>query len=97
MLDLEELKLELRITTDVFENELTSLIERAVADLGLAGIVSNVLTADYPAIIQQAIVTFCKMNFGEKDPSVYDRLKRSYDEQKAQLMTATGYTDWLED
>lgn len=24
----------------------------------------------------------------------YDRLKAAYDEQKAQLRTATGYTDW---
>jgi hypothetical protein len=32
------------------------------------------------------------MNFGE--PEDYDRLKASYDEQKAQLSTATGYTHW---
>ena len=30
--------------------------------------------------------------FGE--PDEYDRLKKSYDEQKAQLSTCTGYTDW---
>jgi hypothetical protein len=32
------------------------------------------------------------MNFGE--PDQYDRLKKSYDEQKAQLGMATGYTTW---
>jgi hypothetical protein len=32
------------------------------------------------------------MSFGL--PEDYDRLKRSYDEQKAQLSNATGYTDW---
>ena len=35
------------------------------------------------------------LNFGE--PEDYDRMKKSYDEQKAQLSMATGYTDWGED
>ena len=43
-------------------------------------------------VIIQAVITYCKMNFGL--PEDYDRLKRSYDEQKAQLGTATNYTDW---
>ena len=39
------------------------------------------------------------MNFSYPDGgghlnSSYDRMKSSYDEQKAQLATATGYTDW---
>ena len=42
--------------------------------------------------IRDGIITYCKMSFGL--PEDYDRLKRSYDEQKAQLSTATGYTDW---
>ena len=33
--------------------------------------------------------TYVRMSFGS--PSDYDRLKRSYDEQKAQMQTATGY------
>jgi hypothetical protein len=32
------------------------------------------------------------MRFGS--PPDYDRLKASYDEQKAQLQMSTGYTDW---
>jgi hypothetical protein len=39
-----------------------------------------------------AIVTYCKLNFGE--PDNYDKLKESYDEQKAQLSMADGYTVW---
>ena len=34
-------------------------------------------------------------DFGE--PADFERLKTSYDEQKAQLQMATGYTDWGED
>ena len=45
------------------------------------------------ALVSQAVITYCRLNFGQPDD--YDRLKRSYDEQKAQLRTNTGYTDWL--
>ena len=68
------------------------LIAAALADLGIAGIINE--TQDDPLIIR-AVVTFCKANFGE--PDEYDRLKTAYDEQKAQLQMATGYTDWGED
>ena len=40
-------------------------------------------------MIIRAVITYCKANFGEADE--YDRLKASYDEQKAQLITCTGY------
>ena len=53
------------------------------------------LTETDPLIIR-AVVTFCKLNFGVPADGEYDRLKKAYDEQKAQLQTATGYTDWGE-
>ena len=90
---LEKVKLALRISTDAFNAELTLLIQAAMIDLGIAGVINDVLTDEPNAIITQAVITYCKMNFGL--PEDYDRLKRSYDEQKAQLVTATGYTDWL--
>lgn len=86
---LDDVKTALRIKTDTFNSELESLIVAAKLDLGIAGIES---TDDVDELIKRAIITFCKMSFGI--PEDYDRLKRSYDEQKAQLQTATGYTDW---
>lgn len=86
---LELVKLALRITTDAFDTELNLLIAAAQTDLGIAGIT---LPAELDPICQRAIITYCKMNFGE--PDEYDRLKASYDEQKAQLSMATGYTTW---
>ena len=68
------------------------LINAALIDLGFGGVSSDVLEENHDAIINQAIITYCKMNFGL--PEDYDRLKRSYDEQKAQLGTATGFTVW---
>lgn len=92
---LEKIKTALRISTDAFDEELELLIQSALLDLGIAGVINDVLTDEPDAIITQAVITYCKMNFGL--PEDYDRLKRSYDEQKAQLVTATGYTDWLKD
>ena len=88
---LEKVKLSLRVTTDDFDTELNDLIDACKSDLGLAGVNEDDTTD--PLIIR-AIITYCKANFGEPDD--YDRLKFSYDEQKAQLSMATGYTDWLD-
>ena len=88
---LEKVKLALRITTDAFDSELTDLISAAQMDLGIAGVV---IPDEIDAIVSRAITTYCKLNFGEPDD--YDRLKRSYDEQKAQLSMATGYTVWID-
>ena len=89
MLDKE--KLALRIKTTAYDNELADLILAAGIDLAVAG-VKNFDTANADPILTRAIITYCKMNFGL--PEDYDRLKMSYDEQKAQLSNATGYTDW---
>ena len=93
---LTAVKLALRITTTAFDDELNQLIEAAKTDLGIAGVTVPVTTeSDLDQIIQRAIITYCKMNFGELDRvEMYDRLKASYDEQKAQLSMATGYTVW---
>lgn len=92
---LEKVKLALRITTTAFDSELQDLIEAAMMDLGIAGVIVPTSTdSAMDVIIQKAIITYCKLNFGE--PDQYDRLKRSYDEQKAQLSMATGYTEWTD-
>lgn len=84
-------KMALRVTTDKYDNiELSNLIEAAEKDLGIAGVVYD--SAD--AVVNQAIVTYCKMRFGKPSDTEYKNLKASYDEQKAQLGTATGYTVW---
>lgn len=88
---LEKVKMALRVSTDALDDELNDLIAAAQLDLGIAGVV---LPGTLDAICTRAIITYCKMHFGL--PEDADRLKKSYDEQKAQLVTATGYTDWLE-
>lgn len=86
---LDAVKLALRIVTDDFDEELRDLIKAAKIDLGIAGVT---MTEDVDPVVRRAIVTYCKCHFGA--PDEYDRLKASYDEQKAQLSTCTGYTEW---
>ena len=88
---LEKVKLALRITTDAFDSEIQDLIDAALADLGIAGVTT--ITETDPLIVR-AVTTFCRVNFGQPDD--YDKLKYSYDEQKAQLQVATGYKNWGE-
>lgn len=88
---LDKVKLALRITTNAFDDELTDLISAARLDLGIAGVV---VPEEIDALVGRAIITYCRVHFGA--PEEYDRLKAAYDEQKAQLMTATGYTVWTD-
>ena len=85
---LEKVKMALRITTDAYDDELEELIDAAQFDMGIAGVIPE----EIDPIVSRAIITYCKMSFGL--PEDYDKLKASYDEQKAQLSNATGYTDW---
>lgn len=86
---IDKVKMALRITTDAFDDELNDLIQAAIIDLDIAGVDSQ---EGITPIISRAIITYCKCHFGQPDD--YDRLKSSYDEQKAQLSMATGYTTW---
>lgn len=87
---LDAVKMALRITTNAFDSEISGLIEAARLDLRVAGVV---LPVELDALVRTAIITYCRLHFGQPDD--YDRLKRAYDEQKAQLATCTGYTNWL--
>lgn len=102
---LNETKLALRIKTNVYDGEIARLIEAAVGDLGIVDVeaagVSFIISAtttgetvtDNSTITDQllirAIITYVRLHFGSPDD--YDKLERSYNEQKAQLITASGY------
>lgn len=83
-------KMAARITTTAFDTQVGDLLDAALLDMGVAGV-------DVPStldvLVEQAAITYFLLHFGQ--PDEYDRLKRSYDEQKAQLSTCTGYTNWL--
>lgn len=94
---LNRVKLALLITDNDFDSELNNLIAAAAKDLNIAGVDGLVIsTTTEDALIIQAIITYCGYQFEIMHGSL-DRanaFKRSYDEQKAQLGMATGYTTW---
>lgn len=78
-----------RISTSAFDTQVGDLLDAALLDMGVAG-VDVPTTLD--VLVETAAITYFLLHFGQ--PDEYDRLKKSYDEQKAQLATCTGYTDW---
>ena len=82
-------KLAARITTTAFDSQISDLLDASFLDMGVAGVE---IPGTVDALVETAAITYVLMNFGQ--PDEYDRLKRSYDEQKAQLSTCTGYTVW---
>lgn len=87
-------KLRLRLHTDAFNDEIGDLIDSAALDLIKRNAIqeSQLSGTTIDPLIKRAIMTYVRAYFGEpEDP---ERLKADYDEQKATLMTTTGYTNW---
>ena len=88
---LDDVKMALRVTTQAYDTELIDLIESAKIDLGIAGVI---VPTGNDTVVNTAIKTYCKMNFGTPNPAMWEILKKSYDEQKAQLSTSSDYSDF---
>lgn len=80
----------LRVVTTDFDDEIETLLDASLLDMGVAGVE---VPGTLDALVQTAAITYTRLHFGQPDD--YDRLKKSYDEQKAQLSTCTGYTEWM--
>lgn len=92
---IEKVKVACRVTSSAYDTELQDLITAAFADIGITDVKPELLTeTDTPALIQRAVITYCKMNFGYTATDTYGRLKASYDEQKQQLLMSSEYTEW---
>lgn len=89
---LEAAKRACRVTAAAYDEELTDLIAAAKADLALAGVARETAMDENDPLIRRAILTYCRSNFGS--PENYEKLKASYDEQKAQLQGAATYAEW---
>lgn len=90
---LEKVKLAWNRTDELFDSEIDDLLDAAEIDLGIAGVVlPNPLTT----IAERAEVLYClyHLELEHGDPDKAERFKKSYDEQKAQLGMAEGYTVW---
>ena len=94
---LDKVKLALLISDDDFDTELTDMIKAAFIDLNMGDVSEDVtiITTTDPAIIR-AVCTYCGYQFELMHGSIErsNAFKKSYDEQKAQMGMATGYTEW---
>lgn len=94
---LEKVKLALLISTNDFDSELTDLIGAAFIDLNIGDVDPDktVSTTTDPAIIR-AVCCYCGYQFELLHGSIErsNAFKKSYDEQKAQMGMASGYTVW---
>lgn len=104
---LKEAKAALRVTTTAYDEEIVRLLTAGAMDLETAGvIVPGAIDVSFDAstgeatdgstltdsLVQQAVITYLRAHFGS--PADYDRVNESYEQQKAQLMHASGYTRW---
>lgn len=86
---LEKVKLAMGITTDAYDAEIKSLIDAAMIDLGIAGVEP---ANNYDAMVQRAVITYCRMMF--HSPADFENLRWAYESLKGQMAIATGYTNW---
>lgn len=84
---LESIKLALRIKSSAFDTEIKDLIEAAKLDLSISGIKN---TKETDPLIQQAIKTYCKANFG-LDNNDSEKYQKSYDMLKQHLALCGDY------
>ncbi|MDU3722795.1 MAG: head-tail connector protein [Clostridium celatum] len=84
---LEKVKLALRIRSNAYDIDIYDLIESAKLDLSISGV--KKIDEEDP-LIQQAIKTYCKANFGldNKDSEKY---QKAYDMQKQHLSLCGDY------
>ena len=94
---LDKVKVACRVTSTAYDEELNDLILAAFADIGITDVKPELLTfGNEKPLIIKAVITYCKLNFGfvQLEDHQYNRLKASYDEQKAQLLMSSDYTNW---
>lgn len=98
---LEQSKLALHISNDVFDSQILDLITAGIADLKHCGIQFEVFqtsTVDGQALDysikdplpRMAVITYVRMNMGS--PADYDRLAASYAMQKGQMRASIAYS-----
>jgi hypothetical protein len=94
---LDDVKQACGVTDDEYDSRFSDLIETCMIDLGIAGADGEEATTSN-MLVKQCIILYCKM-YGNifETPSDFDRLKKAYDENKAQMSMASGYTIWGSD
>jgi hypothetical protein len=84
---LEDAKLRLRLSNDIFDDEVTDLISACKTDLLIAGIL---VTDEEDSLTKKAILTYVKAHFGYDNPD-YEKLVSAYLTIKSQMASSNEY------
>lgn len=81
----EKIRSVLRLNHKEFDEEIEMLINTSIEDLKTSGIASSYFKEiQYRPMIETAIITYCKANFGYDNQDA-ERLQNSYEMQKQKL------------
>lgn len=83
-------KSSLRIVDNAFDNELLSIIDACFQDLSVSGV--NPDRESVEPLIAQAVVFYCKANFGFREDS--EKYKKRYDDLKTLLSLSQNSQPW---
>lgn len=87
----DDIKVMLRVTDDAFDDEIDGLICYAKADMIRVGIDPDIVNSDENALVNMAIGSYCKANFGfDLDRHEANRLNSSYRQIVCDLMNSTA-------
>lgn len=86
---LEIVKNSLKISTNIFDGDLKRMIEACKIDLSMSGIKK---VDEENALIQQAIILYCKVNFERKPDVETERLEKAYRNLKIAISLCGDYT-----
>ena len=99
---LDDIKTALRVKSDVFDAEVSTLIDAARYDMERVGVDPNLLAKDpltddlSNAFAKQAVTAYCKAHFGF-DNSEAERLDESYRRIVCDLMNSSANIAAMED
>lgn len=83
---LQKVKLALRITNTIFDDEISDIIEACKLDMQLSGIEVD----DQDTLIQRAIILYSKAQFGLENKDS-DKYQKSYEALKTHLALSGEY------
>ncbi len=88
---IDEMRTILRINHDMYDAEISSLIEAAKADLRLGGISAEKIRETDDALIKKALTTYVKAEFG-LDNADAEKYRAAYQAIRTRLMLSSEYT-----
>ena len=91
----EEANKYLRLPDTEFDVEVSDLLDAAVLDMKNKGVKASLLS-NPDKLVEMAIITFVKANFGYEDIATSEKLKASYEEQVSILTMSKAYREAIQ-